>query len=293
MRNTIIPVALLSLALNACMEAMPSAKAGNGDVNHRVRKGETLFAIAEHYYGNGLEWPRLWESNPHVDPDHLYIGDIIYVPPMGRTPARTAPRGRFTNPSSVYYEKDSGAAEVLVSSDAPGAGRMLWRDIVPQITGKTFFGLSLDKLLFLMCAWFLFHAALQGFMVWIAANITFVKDASFQKAMKATFLTETLALCTVLLVAGIGLMMVYVGTNAPGSGGGQLFPTVEEYVRHPVGMGLCALAVLFLYVVLSLRFIPQIFGMQMGRAFTIVFLAILLPHLMGLYMAGRRMGLLE
>ena len=45
-----------------------------------VQPGETLFGIAEKYYGDGYKWMQLKEHNPWINPDRLIVGRKIYVP---------------------------------------------------------------------------------------------------------------------------------------------------------------------------------------------------------------------
>jgi hypothetical protein len=297
---------LLAAALLGCDVANRSTHADApgsalGARWHVVRRGDTLFSIAEQVYGNGLEWPRLHEANPWVaaDPDRIEIGTRIFIPPPDPVMERSAPsrQNYALDPGSGDFEGDPAAQAGEVVDAAPRAfstKKGLFRNILPALSRKTLFGLTLDKVSFFVLLWSLVHATLQGFILWVTTNLTFVRETSIRKSLRATFLTEIVTVCTVVVLAVVGLMMVYVGTTAPGEAAGmQLFPTVEEYLRHPAGMAVGSLAVLFLYVVLSLRFIPQVFGMQTARAFTVVFVGVLLPHLAGMYVAGQRMGLIE
>jgi nucleoid-associated protein YgaU len=59
-------------------------------VNHTIMPGECLWTIASYhyYFGNGSEWPRIYERNSgHIsDPNLIYAGDTIIVPvPMAVT----------------------------------------------------------------------------------------------------------------------------------------------------------------------------------------------------------------
>jgi nucleoid-associated protein YgaU len=59
-------------------------------VNHTIVEGECLWTIASYhyYFGNGSEWPRIYERNSgHIsDPNLIYAGDTIVVPvPMAST----------------------------------------------------------------------------------------------------------------------------------------------------------------------------------------------------------------
>lgn len=47
-----------------------------------IKKGDTLSKIAKHYYGNAMDYPRLFEANREVieDPDLIYPGQKIRIP---------------------------------------------------------------------------------------------------------------------------------------------------------------------------------------------------------------------
>ncbi len=47
-----------------------------------IQKGDTLSAIAKHFYGNANEYPKLFEANREVikDPDLIYPGQTIRIP---------------------------------------------------------------------------------------------------------------------------------------------------------------------------------------------------------------------
>src|SRR4030043_2350509 len=47
-------------------------------LTHTVQKGDTLWDICDHYYGDPNLWPKLWQMNPFVTNPHLLRpGDII------------------------------------------------------------------------------------------------------------------------------------------------------------------------------------------------------------------------
>ena len=75
------------------------AKSIRPGTNHKVRRGETLFSIAQEAYGNGIEWPRIWEANTWIPQDEypVRVGEVIYIPPRdaswGDPPSRKAMRG--------------------------------------------------------------------------------------------------------------------------------------------------------------------------------------------------------
>lgn len=53
-------------------------------LEHVVRSGETLWAIAQQHYGNGNLYHRLVSANPAiVNPNVIHVGDVVRVPRAG------------------------------------------------------------------------------------------------------------------------------------------------------------------------------------------------------------------
>lgn len=52
-------------------------------LDHEVVAGESLSSLADSYYGDLLQWPRIWLVNRRIvsDPDVIYPGMILRVPP--------------------------------------------------------------------------------------------------------------------------------------------------------------------------------------------------------------------
>ena len=50
---------------------------------YTIVKGDTLSKIARHYYGNAMDYPKLFEAKREVikDPDLIYPGQKIRIPP--------------------------------------------------------------------------------------------------------------------------------------------------------------------------------------------------------------------
>jgi nucleoid-associated protein YgaU len=53
------------------------ATSGNA---YKVKKGDTLFAIARAHYGDGKQWQRIAAANPGVSPASLRVGQMLALP---------------------------------------------------------------------------------------------------------------------------------------------------------------------------------------------------------------------
>lgn len=51
---------------------------------HDVVSGDTLWKIAEHYYGDGSKYPQIFEANKPMlsDPNKIYPGQKLRIPPL-------------------------------------------------------------------------------------------------------------------------------------------------------------------------------------------------------------------
>jgi nucleoid-associated protein YgaU len=49
---------------------------------HEVKAGETLWKIAEHYYGDGNLYPKIFEANRDIlkDPNRIQVGQKLRIP---------------------------------------------------------------------------------------------------------------------------------------------------------------------------------------------------------------------
>lgn len=80
----------LALALVGVREVDTSGLSSRGVIDYVVQDGDTLWGLAERFYGDGKEWFRVAEVNPHLpsDPRQLESGIHLRIPPP---PADTAP----------------------------------------------------------------------------------------------------------------------------------------------------------------------------------------------------------
>jgi nucleoid-associated protein YgaU len=64
-------------------ETTPSGNdAWSAEQWHEVTKGESLWKIAERYYGDGSLYPKIFEANRELlkDPDKIKIGQRLRIP---------------------------------------------------------------------------------------------------------------------------------------------------------------------------------------------------------------------
>lgn len=259
---------------------------------HLVQRGETLYSIAQKAYGDGLEYPRILMANPWLDAESLRVGEII------RLPAVQSSQGNLlsVDPKGAGYEPAPEGPRPAPASAKASSGRSTFsfRDLVPSMGSSTLFGQPVHKISFFALAGLMVHAFVQGLLLWVVATLAFVREATLKKSLKATFHTEFVTLFTALVLGGVILLMIHIGTSAPGASSGQdLLQTVETYLSHPLGMTIAGLFILGLYLLLSMRFIPQSFGLHRAQTLILIFFGILLPHLMILYTFGQRYGLIK
>jgi hypothetical protein len=289
----------------------PSASSTETGKNYRVRPGESLFSISERAYGSGLEWPRIWEANPWLDPNRLQSGETIFIPQKGDTwgDPPTPKAAIAKNLPNAKKKKSSSAKNAKTRQSAnPGAknsktkkkkkksdgyklpGSKVFHNFATTVSKKTLFGFPLEQtVLMLFCA-LMVHAIVQTIFVWLAANLTFVKEASMKKATKAVFKTELLLFCTVVTFATATVVLLYMGSSPGETKSAQLFPTLEKHLRSPTGLATGGGLAFLLYGILCVRFIPTAFGLHRGRSIPLIFLAVLLPHIAAALLVGHRLG---
>jgi lipoprotein NlpD len=105
-RSLVAPAcALLAAVLAGCVSSGVTADLAGADalrppardakqVTHRIRRGDTLYAIARKH---GVDWRDIVRANPWVEPDDLQPGQTLLIPagalrgPLEDTPARFPP----------------------------------------------------------------------------------------------------------------------------------------------------------------------------------------------------------
>lgn len=93
---------------------------------HTIVAGNTLWGLAQQYYGNAYLWPQLWESNTWITDAHwIYPGDVLLI--EGEATAQTATTG--TGTTTTGDPTLGGGA--LAEEEDPGAGMRTVR-ITPE-----------------------------------------------------------------------------------------------------------------------------------------------------------------
>jgi len=60
--------------------ATPRRTASAGGTRYKVKKGESLWSIAQTRYGNGNKWKAIAAANPRIDPNRIQAGQTITLP---------------------------------------------------------------------------------------------------------------------------------------------------------------------------------------------------------------------
>ncbi len=95
-----------------------------GSTVHIIERGDTLWALAERYYGDPYLWPQLWENNTYITDAHwIYPGDPLLVQgepvtgemvteaveieePVAAEPVMSAALEPLTPPRALGHESD-------------------------------------------------------------------------------------------------------------------------------------------------------------------------------------------
>lgn len=84
---------------------------------HVIERGDTLWALAERFYGNPYLWPQLWENNTWITNAHwIYPGDPLLVAGETAASADVAPAEVITE---VDLPQDADATVSVTPATAP------------------------------------------------------------------------------------------------------------------------------------------------------------------------------
>lgn len=75
-----IPVPGVVEPNNTNGQLTPAASTAATVDTHVIQSGDTLWSIAEKYYGTGFDWHQIAAANPQVSPTNLTIGEKLTIP---------------------------------------------------------------------------------------------------------------------------------------------------------------------------------------------------------------------
>lgn len=88
---------------------------------YTIIKGDTLWGIAQKFYGNGRYYTRLAAANSGViqNPNLIYPGQIITIPPVDNLPAAMAASASVTaaNQTATTYDADAARWKMQLSKE--------------------------------------------------------------------------------------------------------------------------------------------------------------------------------
>ena len=64
----------------ATAQARPRSRASVSGTRYKVKKGESLWSIAQAKYGSGAKWKAIAAANPKMDPNKIQAGQTIILP---------------------------------------------------------------------------------------------------------------------------------------------------------------------------------------------------------------------
>ncbi len=111
-----------SQSLEEARQSGVGLRLGGGSLSPRqvperytVRRGDTLWDITGHFYGNPWQWPRVWSYNPEItNPHWIYPDDTLRLVPQGS--------------AEVRLPEDEGSEPVRVTQGTLEPGSIFLRD---------------------------------------------------------------------------------------------------------------------------------------------------------------------
>ncbi|WP_257477966.1 LysM peptidoglycan-binding domain-containing protein [Acidipropionibacterium jensenii] len=88
-----------------------------GAAHHRVEPTDSIWSVAQYWYGDGTAWRRIAAANPGLDPAHLPVGSTITIPDVhraGETPTALPSSGDGDRPAG---EEEGGPRVVVRRGD--------------------------------------------------------------------------------------------------------------------------------------------------------------------------------
>jgi len=115
----------ISARLDAVIK--PTAPAATTARSYTVKHGDTLYAIALHYYGDGKYWHGLyWANRSKIhNPDLIFAGQVLTIPPrqeVAKAPAPSTPAPSTSTSTSASSTSATSSASSASSSTPSSSG---------------------------------------------------------------------------------------------------------------------------------------------------------------------------
>jgi len=110
---------------NTVSEVTPDVKPENLPGKYTVKEGDTLFSIAEKYYNDGYQYPKIAETNKLANSEIINTGQVLEIPKLETTaqkaettvaPSQDLGTGGATN-LTIWGEKITGDSYTVVEGD--------------------------------------------------------------------------------------------------------------------------------------------------------------------------------
>lgn len=120
LRSVVVILLLMILPNLASAQEVPQSQ----QATHEVVRGESLWTLAEHYYGNPYRWPVIYEANRAgiANPNVLEPGQVLVIPEIGGTTVETPPPGEPAAGAQVQQVMVVTAGDTVAVSDTTGMG---------------------------------------------------------------------------------------------------------------------------------------------------------------------------
>ena len=90
--------------------------------NYTVQPGDTLFSIAQQAYGDGNQWPVIYNANKQVigsDPNVIRSGEVLFIPKLTPPPPPPPPQPKtckVTAPQGLNIRAQPTSQSALIAS---------------------------------------------------------------------------------------------------------------------------------------------------------------------------------
>lgn len=104
---------IASIALLICAFPLQTAKADTeSEQSYKIQDGETLWSVAEKFYGTGFDWTYVASRNNILDSSNIPTGKILFIPPISSKYAQTK-NGELVFAGPIQATKDVQGASTV------------------------------------------------------------------------------------------------------------------------------------------------------------------------------------